>query len=254
MLTEAVNPGQAMVREFRKVQAQQERVFQAELKKAFRDLGDHVARVAEGKGGLLIVESDDPTRREQSRVAAILAGANIPKWVKSKLRPLFENRWKATGSAVVRVLARRDILPSDRDQLLDFLLKTGGKRVGLLDIKGDTKRALFEVIQNGRGQGWGTEKIAREIRRYVPAGRFVHAGPAYRAQLIARTEVMHATRVASMRTYRESPVVKAVVAYDGDGDAECIDRNGRTFSFDAADAEIDATHPNCVLSFGPVVN
>ena len=39
---------------------------------------------------------------------------------------------------------------------------------------------------------------------------------------------------------------------DGDGDPDCADVDGRTFTFEEADAIGELAHPNCTRSFSPV--
>jgi hypothetical protein len=47
-----------------------------------------------------------------------------------------------------------------------------------------------------------------------------------------------------------------VLAFDaqgaGDTDDECIDRDGRTYTFDDASVELASEHPGGTLSFAPV--
>ncbi len=118
---------------------------------------------------------------------------------------------------------------------------------------GDTRTALFHVLEIGRDQGLNPRETARAIQKFIPSGRFVNAGPKYRAQLISRTETLHSMRMASLEQYAAAPNVDEVVAFDGDQDEECAARNGQTFSVGDATVEAEATHPNCVLAFGPKI-
>ena len=141
------------------------------------------------------------------------------------------------------------------DPVAREIVAAGGRRAGLLDITGDTRRALFRSLADGRAAGEGPPALARRIRSQVPSGRFTNAGPRYRANLIARTETLHAQRVSSLETYRASDVVTGIVAFDNQteyGDEECVARDGRVFTFEEAEAEMASEHPQGSLNFGPV--
>jgi uncharacterized ParB-like nuclease family protein len=70
----------------------------------------------------------------------------------------------------------------------------------------------------------------------------------YRAEMIARTELMDAYNAAALGSYGEIGV-EMVQAIDGDGDPECAERDGQTFSLDDASAIED--HPNGTLDWVP---
>ena len=136
------------------------------------------------------------------------------------------------------------------------ILEKGGTRRGLIDFEKQTRDSLFQVIRQGRIDGHGPETIARQIRAMVPAGPYPKAGAHYRSYLIARTETKYAQNLSALETYRESGAFTGMLAYDarlGDTDAECIERNGKIFTFDEVEAELASEHPNGTLSFAPVV-
>lgn len=246
-LTEAAQPGARVVAALRAQQPDLTGLWRADLEREFKLLGQIARAATEAQGGL-VMES----KSERERVAAIVAAMSIPIWVKQRIKPLFETHYKRVADLTHTLLNRYELDVTLRDKAAAGLLELGGKRVGLLDIAGETKDALFSVIEEGRAQGLNPRETAKYIERYVPRGRFVRAGSHYRAQLIARTEALHAQRISSLELYRGSPVVKEVVAFDGEDDEECAARNGQTFSFDDAELEAEETHPNCVLAFGPV--
>ena len=135
------------------------------------------------------------------------------------------------------------------------ILRTGGKRMGLVDIAEDTKRAIFRALEEGRSLGEGPPALTRRIRDQVPAGRFGNAGPQYRARMIARTETKFAQNASSLEIYKASDVVTGMLAFDnqtGFDDDECTLRDGKVFTFDEAESEMSAEHPNGTLSFSPV--
>lgn len=248
-IAEAIRPGSKVIVAFEKDRVRLDRLFIPELMKEFRDLGSHVATASEAQGGLLI----EASRNESSRVAAILNAANLRRWTLDHMKPLFERQWRRVMDSTLLTLTREEVPVTLRNSLAQELVEMGGRRIGLLDIEEDTKRALFNILEEGRGQGLNPRETAKLIEEHVPEGRFVNAGPSYRAELIARTETIEAQRISSLKMYEDSPAVKKVVAFDGDGDATCAARNGTEYTFADAETESAATHPNCVLSWAPVV-
>jgi hypothetical protein len=248
-MQEAVTPGAAVVYALRAVEPRKEAMMRSELKPAFASLGKHVGSAASRMGGVLIESSAN----EEERIAAILAAAGLARWKQDALKPVFERAWRRGAVLTMQVLKRYGIEPTMRDKLAQSMLEQGGKRMGLVDITGDTKSALLKVIDDGRILGANPKVTAKLIEQYVPAGRFTNAGAGYRARMIARTETLHSARISSLEVYRASPQVKECMAFDGESDEECAARNGAVFTFDEAEAEANDTHPNCVLAFGPVV-
>ena len=72
----------------------------------------------------------------------------------------------------------------------------------------------------------------------------------YRAEVIARTELMDAYNGAALGTYTDAGLSQ-VEAIDGDGDEECAARDGEVFDIEKADAIED--HPNGTLDWVPVI-
>lgn len=247
-LAEAQRAGARLVAALRADQTPKIALFRADLHREFKILG-HLVRVASELQGGLLTESMADVRK---RVAEILAASHLKTWVKERLRPVFEYHYHRIAESTWKILSREGVPTTMRDEIEREIIQTGGKRIGLLDIPGDTKTALFNVIRESREKGFNPTAIGRLIEEFVPKGRFVNSGSTYRSQLIARTETLHAQRISSIASYRESPAVEMVVAFDGEEDNECADRNGEIFTFEEAEMEADGTHPNCVLCFAPV--
>ena len=103
----------------------------------------------------------------------------------------------------------------------------------------------------------GVDDAAKLIREQLSAGPYTNAGVDYRAHMVARTEAKHAQRVSALALYDEAGwEVQALDGQLGDAsDPDCIARNGKTFTVEAAASETDSavTHPNCTLSWLPVI-
>lgn len=227
-----------------------------DLQVLFASLGDHVADVYRASG-VRSTNGHSAKQVDESEVDAILTGAGLGAWQERHLTPGFESHYRrtldVTAETVETVIELGVDLP---DETARRVVAEGGRRAGLVDLQGDTRTALFRALTESREQGMGQDATARLIRDQVPAGRYTNAGPQYRAKLIARTETLHAQRASTLSIYGAAENVASVQAYDarlGDTDDECIARNGMTFSFADAELEMGATHPNCTLSFAPLV-
>lgn len=195
--------------------------------------------------------------QEQDIVAELLAALNIAGWKEEVLVKRLETHYLRTAGMTVdtinAVLELGLMLP---DQVARQIFEDGGTRAGLIDIEQQTKDAIMRALADGREAGEGPIEIARRIRSYVPAGRFVNAGAKYRAELIARTETLNAQRISSLAAYQSMGNVTAIEVRDGllpDSDAECEDRDGDIVSFTEAQALAADEHPLGTLSFSPVV-
>ena len=238
-----------------------EEAFTRDLEPAFEELGRlaerayQEARVLVRVGGDGLEEKQTP--EDEALAERIIQRMALSQWSQDALIPAFDGHYLRTTEMTVgsinTVLNLGVNLP---DPVAREIVAAGGRRAGLLDITGETRQAIFRSLADGRTAGEGPPALARRIRSQVPSGRFTNAGPRYRAQLIARTETLHAQRVSSLQTYRTSDVVTGVIAFDnqtGFDDAECIARNGREFTFEEAEAEMAAEHPSGTLNFAPNV-
>ena len=220
------------------------------------DLGDRVERVAKPMlNDARFMESK--WRRElnkadvQTLIENILSASSLREWASSQLTPRFLAHYAQVERSTARVLIRAGLLSNLTHTTISQLLANGGRRIGLVDVTGDTRRALLRAITQSIEAGLSPEETARLIRDFVPEGRFVKAGSAYRARLIARTETLHAQRSAALKRYQANRI-RMVIAYDGDSDATCLMRNGQEYTLLEAEDEMLNTHPQCVLAFGPL--
>lgn len=247
-------PGAEVVQSIRAGEPALERLARPEIQHALEGLGERVHGASVRVGSPLVEsrlwQEDEAT--DQHRIDSIILASNIPAWKEQTLRPMFERQWQRTARMVIAAVEKNDIKPSLTDRIVKDILAKGGTRVGLVDIDGDTRRALLKTIEVGRQLGMSPRKVASLIQHFIPAGRFTLAGKQYRSQMIARTEVLSAAREASLQSYKFSRTVEKVMAFDGEEfDETCASRNGEIFSIEQAEMENGDTHPNCVLCWGP---
>lgn len=223
-------------------------ILRRDLRPVIADLGTHVARAVDAGGGLVTEDN------VANRIEYVLTIAGLGTFAERMFSPLFRRHWEAvairTSMLINKVFGLR-VNPTD---VARRVLLTGGRRAGLLDLRSDTKEALLRIIDQAREEGVGVKKLGRQvIADHVGSGRFVNAGPEYRGQLIARTETLHAQRIATIETCKSSDRVDQVLAFDGDEDEDCAARNGNYFPLDEAELESDLEHPNGTLAWGPIV-
>lgn len=250
-----------VVHQLRKGQPRLRSQLERELASAFVDLGARVERATQEallrhQSQLFEVKwsSTLTLGQKDQLVNSILSSSNLQSWVTAKLGPTFEKWWNMTSVFTGRVLVQQGIMSQVRPEIAHRMALAGGTRRGLVDIPGDTRKAIFRVIDRAIQDGLSPRDTARLMRDVVPEGRFVNAGAGYRANMIARTEMRSAQNRSAIEHYRTTSNVQHVVAFDGDSDEECAGRNGEIFTLDEADIEDANTHPNCVLAFGPVAS
>ena len=90
------------------------------------------------------------------------------------------------------------------------IVAKGGTDLLSMDIQGQTRKALFKGLAESRAAGYHPSSAAtrRLIQQHVTSGRFVNAGPKYRAKLIARTETMYAQNESALATYEASDAIQ----------------------------------------------
>ena len=193
--------------------------------------------------------------QDEMVIQTMLGDMGLDVWITTNLSPAWEGHYlsvaKATFEGIESILALGLNLTDDVQR---EIIRTGGRRVGMVDIEGQARQSLFTALSEGRALGEGPPALARRIRDQVAAGRF--ETPAKRASVIARTETKYAQNVSSLQAYRGSRAVTGLRAFDnqtGFGDAECEARNQQIYTFDEADQETASEHPNGTLSWAPVV-
>ena len=228
------------------------RLMGAGLERAFNAYGDYVAEVVKA--------SPMPSEvnlgvRDENWVERILGRLQAQQWRDENLMPVYENSTRVTLDSTVDTINTVTEYGVDLpDEIGRDIVRKGGKRVGLVDLQGQSRRSLFSALEEGRANGEAREQLADRIKDKITAGRFKSA--AQRALVIARTETKYAQNISSIASYRSSGVVKGLIIYDaqaGPTDAECEDRNGDVIGFDEGERLSSGEHPNGTLSFGPFV-
>ena len=144
------------------------------------------------------------------------------------------------------------------DHVARRIVAQGGTHLLSMDIKGQTRKALFRGLAESRAAGFHPSSAAtrRLISEHVTSGRFVNAGPKYRAKLIARTETMYAQNESALATYEASDAIQQGEIVDNQtsyGDADCIGRNGFVGSLDECRRHIAQEHPQGTVMVLPVL-
>jgi hypothetical protein len=140
------------------------------------------------------------------------------------------------------------------DWVEQTILKTAGRRLGLIDLEVETRNAMFEALAQARAEGLGADAMAERIADLISRGPWTTAE--IRAQIIARTETKYAQNYSSLEAYRASDTVTDVLIFDaqlGPTDEICESLNGETVSLEEALYLMEQEHPNGTRSFAPVV-
>ena len=150
----------------------------------------------------------------------------------------------------------RVVFKGATQSILNDLLTYGGERIS--DINARTLQALTIELAEGTRRGYSINQLIDGVPdegfRGVSNIALDNGTPAFsdlRAETIARTETMLSYNRATVTGYGEFGVTH-LLAYDGDGDAPCAERNGQEFTI--AEAEAVEDHPNGTLVWSPVVD
>ncbi len=150
--------------------------------------------------------------------------------------------------------------------LTPTILASALKRLGLriVGINATSRDRIRDIIVAGLDADLSPSEMGRALRGAVKPlegdtvgnalrQRLGDFGSELRAETIARTEMRVAQNGATIDAFG-SEGVSMVEMIDGDDDAECAARDGRTVSLEEAEQHMAAEHPNGTLDFAPVVN
>ena len=229
------------------------------------------AKLPAGMGKLRTQVDKRVTPALQRAVAGVLADqrADVAKrvekaWSRITAHPADEQAWWNEGkwnAALLRTM--KPALAGVGELVGDHVeAALGGKKASLGPA---SKRAVELALTRGAGRVTRINAFTREGLRSL-IGQAVKDGlsPAeagkrvaewsgfdeYRAERIARTELMFAYNAAAIDSYGAMGVEK-VEAIDGDDDEECAERNGQVYTLDEAASIED--HPNGTLDWMPVL-
>lgn len=238
-----------LAREFDADIARFERGFRIDILKILERLGREVQEIANE----VLEEEPGKTRKNGFKkdsgqdamdAALITERLNIAGF-EAELDVVYKRHYRRILKATEkRINAVMELGVSIPEPLETEILAAGGKRVGLLDMSGKTKRKVFEQLSTGRGEGEAVAQLARRLREFVPAGRFRSAKT--RAALIARTETTSAQRMAAAAAYKEGGVTEVLIldSRKGSFDEECDALNGVVVSLAEGEALMADEHPN----------
>jgi phage portal protein BeeE len=152
----------------------------------------------------------------------------------------------------------RIIRGQSADPIVNDLIINGGARIAKVNL--NTKDSVVNTLAEGTRRGYSIPQlidgVAAEGYAGVLATALDNGTPAFgdaRAEMIARTETRMAYNRAAVLGYKELGV-EEFLAYDGDEDLPCQQRNGQTFSAEQALEQEELEHPNGTLTFSPVVD
>lgn len=137
-------------------------------------------------------------------------------------------------------IPRQGSLGQAAEGAVQHALRMGSKRV--TQINETTRKGIRQRIHEAIEQGMSPQEAGQYVREWSGFDE-------YRAERIARTEMMFSYNAAALGTYQEAGI-QQVVADDGDEDEECAARHGQVFTVDEADGIQD--HPNGTLDWLPV--
>ena len=236
------------------------RAMAVKLGPIFDRMGAAVTRAAEQV-------LDDASLRKQWESKAGEAGLADEIMKAAETQAVLES-FKKTGGAHYLTVAEEtykgvgdilDVALELPDHEARRIVAEGGTRMGLIDLKAQTRKKLFTDLTTGRILGEGKADLIRRIRSGIPAGPFWKSVRT-RAEVIARTETKNAQRGSVLQAYKKSGTVEKVRMIDARlgtqrSDADCIARDGQIVSFDEAEEQKASatTHPRCTLDFLPVV-
>lgn len=166
-------------------------------------------------------------------------GAKWDKELGQALRGALEGVAQTVSTQIADTVPSRKAAPQSP---VERVLERGAAKITRINetTRDAVQRAIIDAIDNGL--------TANDAAAAVQAATSFDA---YRAEMIARTELMDAYNGAAIASYKDAGI-REVQAIDGDKDEVCAARNGRTFPVDEAyDIE---DHPNGTLDWVPVID
>lgn len=123
-------------------------------------------------------------------------------------------------------------------------------RARAVRVDATTQFAIAAMLAEGTRRGLSREQIANGTDDFPGVAGLFGRTWANRPRTITETELQNAALRASVEQFQSSPEVVAMLAHDGDYDAQCAARNGREYPLNNPP---NLLHPNCRLTVTPVV-
>jgi hypothetical protein len=231
--------------------------LEREIGSLLAELGTH-AQSAYLTHGENVQKAQTRLQDAQRMVRRVLQALNLRAWLQDRLMPVLRNHAGRVISDTQRTIQTElglEVQVGERDA--EKIAASAGEHLQVSDIEPQIRQAIMDAIRQGLAAGENPQRTANRIRDNVPAGRFVNAGPAYRAQLISRNETADLQRASTLAAYKSNPNITAIRLRDGiygppRSDQQCMDRDGEVVPIDQADEALPF-HPLCTLSFSPIV-
>lgn len=185
-------------------------------------------------------------------VAAAFEKLGIDAW-NNELTQIYGAHYLEVAKAVQDAAERAGLGANLPDPVARAIVAGGGRRVGLLDLDGQTREAIFEALAEGRAAGEGAQALADRIELYVEGGPWNTAE--IRAKIIARAETKFAQNLSTIERAKAAGISKFIV-FDGRfglprSTPSHIARNGSVVNAEEALTMAATEHPNGTLSLAP---
>lgn len=260
---DAIERGERFVAILQMQERGQFKAFATALMPLFEDWGDEAGRAARqiliangeveateaGKArGPIATKAD----RNDPLVRMIIELLNIEAW-QEQLSSRYQAQYLAIAKDIAEAVEQSGFGTSIPDPVMRDILRIGGTRAGLVDLDGQTRRAVFDALAEGRAEGEGVNALTNRIANMVEGGHWGNAET--RARVIARTETKHAQNLSTIKTGLANGVAEFVV-FDGRfgeprSELSHIARDGKIVSAEDAQTMAENMRPNCTLSFAP---
>jgi hypothetical protein len=181
---------------------------------------------------------------------AILAAVYDSSAEVNALTQLYIRRYGGMLRAVHGLLTRatnRAEEPVDDVAMRHVLLEARARAVR---ADATTQFAIAAMLAEGTRKGLSASEIAYGTKDFPGIQGLFSQTWASRPMTIARTELQQAALVTAVDRFRAARgLVRAMIAHDGDYDAQCQMRNGREYALNNPPTLL---HPNCRLTVSPV--
>lgn len=188
---------------------------------------------------------------EEARVGLIaFAVSDIRRWVRKVNEKLAKKEALDLSSLALEDQELiRQILQAETIQGQSFSER-------MASYTADMQKEILDILTNGMAKGASIADLTQDLRTPLQIGR-------RHAERLARTEVMHASNTAALKTYSSMPDVVSGIQYDATLDvracALCGSYDGQKFYYEPKagekgieDAPKLPVHPNCRCFYAPL--